>query len=434
MLVTLRGRCTTPFWVQIKMRFDLRYGAGFLPLEINERLTVETLLPMTVEHVVDVERSIIESLEHPINSDPFSKIISNAESIALVVNGSQDFELNSILLLEVLEHLRTSTLTPDNISVIYQNESQKPRSQSEPSIDAADDYRLILHDSNSNDNLCFVGETPTHCTPLHVNQIFMDAAVKIGIGTIRPDVFVGATGGRMSVLPHCSGMKSISRNSKLMATHPVGPFVTDSAVCTDLDEASKLACLDFVVNAIPDWKDNLYGIVAGDPYAAWKNGVSHSKLMTMTNLQHKADIAIVSAGGSDNDRTLYDAVDALHAGRESTEHGGVIVLVAECDDGPGYNGFIRGVSECNSSEEVSLLAETGFEIGMEKANLFWDVLSARKIVICSRLRESLVTERFHCSPAKDPQEGFELAKSLIVSRPRIAIIQHGCRSIPMMNS
>lgn len=420
------------------MRFDLRYGDGSLPVEIPGRLTVDTMLPRTAEDVIDTERTIVEALEKPLDSAPFSQITSRASSAAVVVNSEQNIELIPSLLNTVLDNLQASISGPSDISVIYPIESQNTLTPNDISKKLGchnrDGYQLVLHDSRLNEDLRFVGETPTHCTPVYVNKVFMDAEVKIGIGTIRSDVFVGATGGRMSILPHSSGARSIIRNSKLRATHPVGSFVIDSAVCTDLEEASRLACLDFIINAIPDWKDNLHGIIAGDPYTSWRNGVTLAKNMTETFFHHKADIAIVSAGGSISDRTLYDAVDALHAGKEAAEHGGVIVLVAECAEGPGHDGFIRGVSECGSSEEVSILAETDFEIGLEKARFFWNILSSRKVIICSRMRESLITEKFHCSSVKDPQEGYELARSFIVSSPRIAVIPHGIRTLPVMKN
>jgi nickel-dependent lactate racemase len=262
----------------------------------------------------------------------------------------------------------------------------------------------------------------------------VNSELKIGLGAIRSNIFVGATGGRMSVLPHCSGIKSVTRNSKLQATRSVGPFETNSAVCTDLTEASQLAGLDFIINAVPDWQNNLNEIVGGNPYSAWEQGVRLSKRITESYYKRKADIAVVSASGSIYDHTLFDAVDALYAGKEATEHGGIIVLIAECADGPGPDGFMKGVSECSSSKEVSILAETSFELGMEKSRFFWDILNSRKVIICSRMRESLVTERFHSSAVKDPQEGYELARSLIVSSPSIAVIPYGTRTLPIMKN
>ena len=420
------------------MRFDFRYGDGLLPLDVSGRLAVETLLPTSVGKSIDTERTIIDALEKPLDSSPFSQITSQADSVAIVVNGGHDYELISVLLSTVLESFRTSISGPTSTSIIYPMDFLHSTPQDAPSnlmgLHEQSGYHQILHNPRQSEDLCLVGETPTHCTPVYVNKALMDAEIKIGIGTIRSNVLVGATGGRMSVLPYSSGIRSISRNYKIQATNSSGPFVTDSAACIDLEEASRLACLDFIINAIPDWKDNFNGVIAGNPYTAWHKGVVTAKSMTETYFHHKADIAIVSAGGSPNDRTLYDAVDALHAGKEATEHGGVIVLVAECIEGPGPEGFIKGVSECASREELSLLAETGFEIGMEKSRFFVDIMNSRKIIICSRMRQSLVSERFKCTAVKDPQEGFEVAKNSIVSSPRIAVIPHGMRTLPVMKN
>lgn len=420
------------------MRFDLRYGDGSLPLESLQKKTLDVLVPETIDHINDIDSTFVNAIESPIDSESLIQIVSHADSVAVVVNSYPDIELIPVLLNTLLENLQTFLSGPTELLVIYPTNLQKSESLSDVSkrlgIHEQNRYQLILHDAKSNESLSFVGETPTHCTPIYVNKAFLDAEVKIGIGTIRPNIFTGATGGRMSVLPHCSGIKSILRNTKLQATQPVGPFLTDSVVCVDLEEASRLASLDFIINAIPDWKNNITEIVAGNPYTAWKQGVTLGQNMTEVFYKHKADIAIVSAGGSNNDRTLFEAVDALYAGKEATEYGGVIVLVAECADGIGSDGFLRGVSESGSSKEVTLLAETAFEIGMEKSRFFWDILNSRKVIICSRLRESLIEERFHCSAVKDPQEGYELARSFIVSSPRIALIPHGIRTFPVMRN
>ena len=416
----------------------MRYGAGSLPLEVPERIPCDIMLPLTLEKNGDIERSFINAIEKPIGSDSLTHLVSLADSIAVVVNGDLDVEPIPLLLNKLIDFFQASISPPNELLVIYTVGSKHSESIDTATkrlgIDERDGYQLILHDVMSNDNLSFLGETPTYCTPLHINSAFANSELKIGLGAIRSNIFTGATGGRMSILPYCSGIKSITRNTKLQATHLVGPFVTDTAACTDLVEASQLACLDFIINAIPDWQNNLNDIVAGNPYTAWDKGVRHAKSMTDSPYKRKADIAIVSAGGSIYDQTLFDAVDALQAGKEATEHGGVIVLVAECADGPGSEGFMRGVSECSSSKEVSLLAETSFELGLEKSRFFWDILHSRKVIICSRLRESLIAERFHCTAVKDPHEGYELARSLIVSNPSIAVIPHGIRTLPVMRN
>jgi hypothetical protein len=92
------------------------------------------------------------------------------------------------------------------------------------------------------------------------------------------------------------------------------------------------------------------------------------------------------------------------------------------------------MSEYSSEDEVLTAVETNFEMGMEKARFFWNVLSSRKIVICSRLRESLVEERLHCTAVKDPQEGLEAAQSMLASSKKVAILNDGLRNIPKLSN
>lgn len=418
------------------MRFNLQYGDGCLPLEINDRLKVENIQPRTI---VDLPNRdfIMHSLENPTNSPSLSTLSNKAQSAIVVVNGGVDNDISKNLLTILLDSLKTQNLSPEDITILHQSLPTSPNEESKFASLLGEfkdcNHQVLLHDPHTSEDLHFVGDTPTYCTPVAVNKAFSEADLRIGIGTIHADALVSATGGRMSVIPWGAGSKSIERNLKIQATHLVGPYIIDSPVCVDLEEASKLAGLNFILNVVPDYKGNLAHVAVGDPYESWRNSLRTVKSVTDVPIQYKADISIVSAGGSVYDRSLFDAVDAVYAASLATEQGGVIILVAECPDGAGPAGFTQGISACNSESNVILLSQTGFESGMEKSRLFWSVMKSHRIILCSRLRESMVAERLHCLAVRDPQEGLELANSLIVSRPRIAIIPMGMKTLPYLD-
>ncbi|MHA2321106.1 MAG: lactate racemase domain-containing protein, partial [Candidatus Thorarchaeota archaeon] len=374
----------------------------------------------------------------PIDSLPFSQRVSEVDSIVIVVNRIEHHELMEELLHSLLNNVETFSFNPDNVSIIYPIFSEERITKAE-----VDDilgnpesrgHSLILHNPDTKSVLKLVGETPSYSTPVHINERYLCADLKIGLGEIRPDVFYGATGGRMSVMPSVSGMRTITRNAKLQATRDIGQFKLDTPSCVDMLETTTIAGLDFIVNSVSDWQGNLAHIVAGDPYSSWKSGVNSATSLARADYSRRADIAIVSAGGNPHDTTLYEAVDSLYPASEATEYGGAIVLVAECNGEVGPQGFIRGMSEFASEDEVLTSVETSFEIGLEKARFFWNVLSSRNIVICSRLRESLVEERLHCTAVKDPQEGLEVAKSMLASSKKVTILNDGPRTAPRLNN
>ena len=417
------------------MRIDLRYGAGFLPLEIPQRFASEVVTPRTIIGQRSLMDEVNRTVENPPDSESLSEMMKDAKTVSVVVNSEQDIELNRRLLDILLGILGTSMANPADVTILFSSDAGTHAKQRD--IDrmleepTARGHHLLLHDAREDEAFCYLGDTATYSTPVTINKSFAEADFRIGLGTIRCNVFIGSTGGRMSVMPYACGLKTIARSTKLQATHPVGPFMTGSAASVDMEEISRIANLDFILNAVPDWQDNIAAIIAGEPYRSWNRGVNVAKALTEIPMQHRADIAIVSPGGEFSDSTLYAAVDSLYAAHEATEYGGTLLLIAECADGPGPIGFLKGVSECKSASEVEVAAETGYELGMEKARFFWNILASRSLIICSRLGESLVTERFHSMAVRDPQDGLELARSQIVSAPRVAVIPQGNRTLPV---
>ncbi len=418
------------------MRIDLRYGEGSLQLDLNT--SVESIAPQTIDRIPDSSAELLRVLENPIDSRPLSKLVSDANSISIVVNHIEHPELVRNLLHFLLNSVETFSSNPDDITIIYPVDSEQRITSSE--IDdllgspESRGHSLVLHNPRSKENLTLVGETPSNSTPVLLNERFLRADLKIGLGEIRPDVFVGATGGRMSVLPYVSGNRTITRNAKLRTIRDFGPFALTTPACVDMTEASQLGGLDFIVNYVSDWKGNVAHIFAGHPYSSWESGIGTAKTLASADFTRRADIAFVSAGGLPYDRTLYEAIASIYAAYDVTENGGAIVLVAECSNGVGPKGFERGISEFSSENEVSAASETGFEVGFDKAQFFWNVLTSRKLVICSQLRTSFVEEQLRCKAVRNPQDGLEVAKHMLPSNKKIAVIPDGIRTVPHFNS
>jgi len=361
-------------------------------------------------------------------------MISEVDSIAIVVNRVQHRSVVNTLLHSLLKSVETFASNPENVIVIYPITERTSKTEVDDFLDNPESrgHSLMLHNPNSKSSLKYIGDTPTYSTPVQINEGYLCADMKIGLGEIQPDVFYGATGGRMSVIPSVSGRRTINRNTKLQATKQIGQFKLETPSCKDMLEISQLAGLDFIVNVVSDWQGNLAHIMAGNSFTSWMSGVKSAAGLAKADYSRHADIAIVSAGGSPNDLTLYDAIDCLYSAYEVTEHGGSIVLVAECSRDVGAKGFLHGMSEYSTDEDIIAAAETNYEFGMEKARFFWNVLRTRNVVICSRLRDSLVEERFHCTAVKDPQEGLEAAKNMLASCKKVTILDDGIRTTPKL--
>jgi nickel-dependent lactate racemase len=420
------------------MRVDLRYGEGALPMELSDRFSLEQVTPQIVTEYPDMASELLRVIESPVDSLPFSHRVSDVDSIVIVVNQVENQVLIEELLNSLLNSVETFAFNPDNVTIIYPvalgSRILKTKVDAFLGSPESRGHTLILHKPLDVATTKLVGETPTHSTPVYINEVYLCADMKIGLGEIRPDAFYGATGGRMSVIPSVSGKRTIKRNSRLRAKGPIGQFNLETPSCVDMLEITQLAGLDFIVNSVSDWQNNLAHIVAGEPHSSWLSGVEAAKSIAKADYSRHADIAIVSAGGNPYDSTLYDAIDSLYPAHEVTEHGGAIVLVAECRDGVGPKGFVQGMSEFSSEPEILLATETNFEIGMEKARFFWNILNSRNVVICSRLRGSLVEERLHCTAVRNPQDGLEAAQNMLASSKKVTILSNGMRTVPLLSN
>ncbi|NHJ14063.1 MAG: DUF2088 domain-containing protein [Candidatus Thorarchaeota archaeon] len=413
------------------MRIDLKYGEGSLPLEDDRQAPFSTVIPTEAPSFSNLSSEIISVISSPKYTDALSGQIHPGSTVAISLEGPLLPEHATVLLDSTLSSVLLHGVRPDDVTIVVDLEEDRRNALNETVNNIiAKGVQFTFHNSNNESELEFIGHTPTHSVPLYVSTDFVRSTFRIGIGTITPTPFGGATGGRMAVLPGVVGEKTRYHNMKLMAIKEIGLLDIDTPCSKDMSEAADIAGLNFIVNAVTDYNGNVAELVAGDFMMAWADGVDLARKLAIAKISRRADVAIVSAGGTWKDSTLYRSVDSLNSALEATRVGGVIILVAECSAGPGSDGFIKGVSEYESEHDLILAAHTGFEPGMERARLLLRALSSRRVIICSRLRPSLVEERLRCVPVKEPQEGLEIARSWVGSKAHISVIPNGLGILP----
>lgn len=418
------------------MRIDLRYGEGFLSIEEDRHTRFTSAFPTQVPSVSNLESETLRALNAPRYADPLSSQIRPRSKIVIVVEGPLQPQHGKQMMDSVLSTLLSSGVNAEDVTIISALEGDRKNALLEMlEKSKTEEYQLTIHDSLDESRLELIGNTPTHSTPIFVSDEFVKSDFRIGIGAIRPTPFGGATGGRMAVLPGIAGERTRFHNMKLMATKSIGSLSIDSPCAKDMAEAAELADLNFIINSVVDYKDDIAEIMAGDLMMAWADGVMLSRRLTIAKVSRRADIVVVSAGGAGNDSTLYGSISAIESALEASRLGGIIILLAECSAGVGSDGFVRGVSDYASENELVVGAETDYEPGMERARLLLRGLaSTRRIIICSRLRPSLVEERLRCMAVKDAQEGLEVARRWIGSMAHISVIPNGVSILPRLHS
>ncbi|MDF1538355.1 MAG: lactate racemase domain-containing protein [Candidatus Thorarchaeota archaeon] len=419
------------------MRYEIEYGDGVLPIEISRLYMLEHTLPKTVVESPHLESHFFQDAE----SSGFLRSIADGDrrdsNIAIVLDNPFQCP-NSKKILDSLMDLLEPLGTPlSNITLILAIPKHL-RSNLDPLMSYLGnpghrDCVVQVHDEKRESSLRHLGDSHTRSIPVYMNSRYTDATHRILLSSVRPSIFTGVTGGAASISSGICGQKTLHKFHRIVALNETGLFNVDGVVAETMNEITTLCPPDLAITTTHDNSGTLARIAVGDLQTSWASAIKDAQSITAARVQRRADIAIVGAGGRGFDGTLYDALESLHAGFTVTRTGGTILLIAECSYGPGPDGFVETVSLSESEQDVITHAETAFENGMERSRFFMKVLESRNLVICSRMRESLVTEKLHCVGVRDPQEGLDIATTKLGSHSKVTLVQNGSNINPVMD-
>ena len=411
------------------MRVDIPYGNGFLPVDLSRYKSVEMVDPMSAVEMPNLEMVIHNALSA---SGFLSQILKpglQMNSTIIVLDSPHRVRGIATILTSVLAELSASSIPRENISLLLCIPDYFAHRIQEITTQLGNPERtgckVHIHDSGNASKNRHIGDSPLNGFPVYLNSIYLDAAHRLIVSPVFQSSFTGSSGGYASLVPGISGAKTVHHIRRLMALHPSDVFNCNERVCSCIQSAGHLAPTGTAMNIVQDAYGHMVHVGVGEIHSTWMNASNLASGFANTSIERRADVSIVSTGGSNTDITLFEAVESLHAGVASTRTGGTIVLVAECAGGAGPEGFIDALAGAKSERDIRVRAETSFELGMERALLFRRVLESRKIILCSRLRESLIVERFGCEAIRDPQEGIESALRSYGADSRIAVIKNG---------
>ncbi|MBD3159021.1 MAG: DUF2088 domain-containing protein [Candidatus Lokiarchaeota archaeon] len=408
------------------MVVEFPYGDGSLGLADYQDLKCEVVYPTGVAAIdTSTEFQNILSKQNPVRS--IGHFIRDAESAAISIETRYLSSIIQPMLTELLNHIVAGGISSENITILF-NEQDKNCSQLDVSSlqtdSPFDSCNLCIHNPFDDSRVVWVGET-TASNGVLLCESYVRADFRVGMGAIAPDGFIGATGGGTAVLPNIASRETIIRNHKLRLQNDPRFFDITQPAAEDIAEAARLGGLDYVFNCVIGGSGTPASIVAGSFPEAWMEGVHTSERLTIKDTPHSASIVVIGGGGHPFDSTIYDTVDCLIAAEKVTQHGGTIVLVAQCSDGLGPAGLGIGMTEESGSLVAGSLTNADFLIGMEKARILRRILETRNLIVVGELQKNLVEEVLKGRKAADLPDAIDMALANHPSYPRVVIIPDG---------
>ncbi|MGO8807225.1 MAG: nickel-dependent lactate racemase [Candidatus Bathyarchaeia archaeon] len=418
----------------------LPYGKTDVCVRVPARNLLGTIEPADRQGVADakaeVERALKETI--PVGSMRLSEIAKPESKVAIVVDDVTRKTPTETMLLPVLAELSIAGVKDENVTVIFgcgTHRAVKPE-EAEALIgaDALKRVKVVSHDCRAAD-LVNVGTTKTHGNKIMVNRVFADADVRVLLGDVGFHYYAGYGGGRKSVLPAVCGEETIKQNhSMLLHANSRTGNLEDNPVHRDMTEAAQLAKVDFIVNVVTNKKGEIVEAFAGDLEQAFLEAVKLVDDMYLVEVDRRAEILVVSAGGSPGDADLYQAYKALDNVLDAVKRGGVIILVAECPEGHGNQAFYDWMTRLGDLKNVEREIKRNFVMGGHQAYYLLKALQNHQIILVSSLPDYYATSIFKLKTARAVNDALAEAFKIAGSASRVWAVPQGRYTFPVFKS
>ena len=296
--------------------------------------------------------------------------------------------------------------------------------------DLVKNEEFVVHDSRNKDDMVYLGTLPSGAR-LEINKLAVEADLLIAEGFIEPHFFAGFSGGRKSILPGIASFNSILENhcAELIASsYSRTGILENNPIHEDMLDAAKKAKLSFILNVVIDSNRKVINAFAGHREKAHIKGCEFLEKLATVKAK-PSDIVITSNGGYPLDQNIYQAVKGMTAGEVACREGGVIIMVAECVDGHGGEGFYRWFKESKSPEEVmekiSRRRRDETLPDQWEAQILSRVLMKHKVIMVTDPKNHKYVEDMFMIPATEIEEALKIAESMVGKDSSINIIPDG---------
>ena len=189
--------------------------------------------------------------------------------------------------------------------------------------------RFPVYNHNPFENCTPVGPSPSGI-PMEFNAEYMRCDYKIGIGAIVPHPMSGFGGGSKIILPGVSSIKTIDLNHTRLCPVPdrVGK-IEGNTMKSDLNDAARMAGLDFKIDCIYNLKRQVTHIFAGDVIEEHEAGVMVARDYWATAATNDHDIVVANSFSKANEALLAAGFTAPLL----KESGGDMVLLVVTPEG-----------------------------------------------------------------------------------------------------
>jgi len=416
------------------MRVHLKYGEEGLDLEFPETANfVGVLYPEEAQVLPAPAEAVDQALARPIDCQPLEKLARGKRDAVIVISDITRPVPNALLLPIIIRHLEAAGIPREKITILIATGIHRPNEGAElerlVGREIAGNYRVINHFSKNEEEMALVG-TIGDGVPALVNRHYLAADLKILTGFIEPHMWAGFSGGRKSILPGISSVRTLEfMHGPEMVAHPRTRYGILEG--NPFHEAGLLimeqAGADFIVNVTLDTGKKITGVFAGHPVRAHQAGVEFLSRHCIRTLDAPLDFVVTTNAGAPLDCNLYQTAKGISGVAGATRDGGVILIATECLEGFGSEEY-RAVFEHATTPQAfieKLMKKEFFLPDQWCAQETYQVMLKKEIWVHTGGIDAETLKRFHFKPVPRINEAIAQLLERFGQDARWAIVPDG---------
>lgn len=414
---------------------DIPYSTKFLKINIENKNLKGVLVSKansyrSVGSQIDI---VNNALDNCIGSKSLEELVKNKHNMVIITSDHTRPVPSKVTMPILLERIRR--VNPNiNIKILIATGFHRPTTKEEMinkfGKHIVDNEEIINHVSTDENSLINVGTLPSG-GELFLNKLAVETELLIAEGFIEPHFFAGFSGGRKSILPGIASAKTIMANhcsEFINNNHARTGVIKGNPIHKDMIYAAEKANLAFILNVVIDENKNIINAFAGDSKLAHEEGCKF--VMNLSSVKSiQADIVISSNGGYPLDQNIYQAVKGMTAAEATCRKGGVIIMIAACNDGHGGQSFYDNVANSKRPEE---LLEKILKVPRNKTipdqweiQILARILSNYTVIMVTNMCDPNMIKSMHMKHAYNFEEALELAYNIKGKDAEIVVIPNG---------
>jgi lactate racemase len=421
------------------MQIKLAYGREGLDLALPDDANIAVIENSFVPALADPQAALRAALRQPLGTQALRELVQSDDTVAIIFSDITRPTPNHLILPVILDELRH--VPADQVVLCNALGTHRPNTPEElarmlgPELVA--EYRIEQNNAADERTQVHLGQS-SFGHDIWINQVFMDADVKILTGFIEPHFFAGFSGGGKAVMPGMAGQNTVFGNHDAeMIANPKSTWdiTQGNPIFEEAREVALRTRPDFLLNVTLNRDKQITGVFAGSLETAHDAGIAFVRQSSMVPVTEPCDIVITTNSGYPLDMNLYQAVKGMSAAEQIVRPGGSIIVAAECSDGIPDHGLYGELLRAAASPEQlfdSIVQSPTTRQDQWQAQIQARIQKKADIYVFS---EILTAEQIRSAlllPCDDIAATVEMLRHRYGQDARIGILPEGPQTIPYL--